>query len=353
MTDAGLTEALLTWYETARRTLPFRNIKDPYYIWLSEIMAQQTRITALLPYFTAFVARFPTVADLAAADEHDVLKAWEGLGYYSRARNLRRAALCIMSEHGGQVPDEPDALRRLPGIGDYTAGAILSIAFGQKAPAVDGNVLRVHARIQCDDTDVTTPEARTRARVWVLSLMPDDRPGDMTQALMELGALRCLPAAPRCGECPAVSFCGAHRAGRTRALPVKSPKKPQRVEKRSVYLLLDPEGRVLMRRRTEALLHGLWEFPSAPVAGVPLLSDESCGRAEHVFTHIRWQMEGHLCRTPATSAPESHLWAAPEDFATLALPTAFRAFVKTLHAVWKQRYSEPSPEREGQKDAGI
>jgi A/G-specific adenine glycosylase len=298
-------------------------------------MAQQTRITALLPYFTAFTARFPTVADLAAADEHDVLKAWEGLGYYSRARNLRRAAVCVMAEHGGRVPSDPAALRRLPGIGDYTAGAILSIAFGQKVPAVDGNVLRVHARIQRDATDVMTPAARTRARAWVLSLMPDDRPGDMTQALMELGALLCLPAAPRCAECPAAAFCGAHLAGCACELPVKTPKKPQRVENRPVCLLLDPEGRVLMRRRTEALLRGLWEFPAAPPAGVPLLSNEPCGRAEHVFTHIRWQMEGRLCRTPAVPAPEGHLWASPEDFADLALPSAFRAFVKILHTVWE------------------
>lgn len=328
----ALRAALVSWYDGAKRDLVFRRTRDPYHIWLSEIMAQQTRITALLPYFTRFVGQFPTVAALAAADEHQVLKAWEGLGYYSRARHLRRAAVLMEEKFGGRVPDDRKALLGLPGIGDYTAGAILSIAFGRKEAAVDGNVLRVHARLERDMTDVTRPEAKERAARWVLALMPDDRPGDMTQALMELGALVCLPKIPRCGACPARALCLARAAGCETELPVKTPKRPQRPEERPVYLLVDPEGRVLMRRRTETLLHGLWEFPAAVPQEVIVLSDEPCGRAEHVFTHIRWRMEGHLCRTAGGTAPEGYVWMTPGDFEALAVPKAFRAYVPAARA---------------------
>ena len=339
-----LQTALLSWYLAHSRDLPFRNTRDPYAIWVSEIMAQQTRITALLPYFERFMRIFPDVGALAAADEHDVLKAWEGLGYYSRARCLRRAAQIVAREHGGVVPDDPAALRRLPGVGDYTAGAILSIAYGRREPAVDGNVLRVHARIANDDTDVTRPEAKQKARAWVYDLMPEEdvpesggglaagrRPGDMTQALMELGALVCLPKTPRCEECPAQSLCAARAAGRERSLPVKSPKKPHRVEIRPVLLLIDPEGRVYMRRRGEVLLCGLWEFPAQAPEGVEILSQTPCGQATHTFTHIKWEMEGFLCRAVQTGQPpEEAVWADAALFGTLAIPAAFRVYVELL-----------------------
>jgi A/G-specific adenine glycosylase len=319
---------LLRWYRAGARDLPFRRTRDPYAIWVSEIMAQQTRITALLPYFERFILAFPSAAALAAASEHDVLKAWEGLGYYSRARCLHRAARLIVSEHGGAVPSEPAALRALPGVGDYTAGAILSIAFGQKAPAVDGNVLRVRARLTDDPTDITTPAAKKAAGVWVLSLMEAGDPGDVTQSLMELGALVCLPKRPRCGECPAASLCAARLAGRVGERPVKSPKKPQRVEQRPVWLLFDPRDRVLTRRRTETLLRGLWEFPAALPEGIRLLSFQPCGRHTHVFTHIIWEMEGFLGRAATFDPPEGFLWAGAEAFEALAMPTAFRRFAE-------------------------
>ncbi|MDR3207478.1 MAG: A/G-specific adenine glycosylase [Oscillospiraceae bacterium] len=323
----ALSPALLDWYQSAKRDLPFRRTRDPYAIWVSEIMAQQTRITALIPYFERFLRAFPNAAALAAADEDDVLKAWEGLGYYSRARCLHRAARLMVSAHGGAVPDDPAALRGLPGIGDYTAGAILSIAFGQKAPAVDGNVLRVHARLTDDPTDIALPAAKETARVWVLSLMGRGDPGAVTEALMELGALVCLPKQPRCEDCPARDLCAARLAGRVGERPVKSPKKPQRTEARPVCLLFDPQGRVLMRRRTESLLRGLWEFPAAPPEGLAVLSAQPCGRHTHVFTHIIWEMEGSLCATAAFETPEGFLWADGETFETLAVPVAFRGYM--------------------------
>jgi len=322
-----LQSALLSWYRKSARDLPFRSTRDPYAIWVSEIMAQQTRITALLPYFEAFMRQFPNVSALAAASEHDVLKAWEGLGYYSRARLLHRAAGIVVNAFGGKVPDVPEELRQLPGIGDYTAGAILSIAYGQKQPAVDGNVLRVHARITNDDTDIMRPEAKQTARMWVLQLMPEDVPGDMTQALMELGALVCLPKNPRCEDCPAEGLCAARTLGRERILPVKGQKKPRRTENRPVLLLFDSEGRVLMRRRTEALLRGLWEFPAEMPEGVEVLSRKSCGKATHIFTHITWEMEGFLCRGKQTSpVADGLVWADAALFETLAVPSAFRVF---------------------------
>ncbi len=329
----------MDWYGVAQRALPFRSTGDAYAVWVSEIMAQQTRITALIPYFESFIRAFPTVAALAAASEHDVLKAWEGLGYYSRARNLHKAAQLILEHHGGAVPSDPAALRALPGIGDYTAGAILSIAFSQRQPAVDGNVLRVHARLENDSTDVMCPAAKDKARAWVLSLMPQDVPGDMTQALMELGALICLPKTPRCGECPVASLCAARLSGCEQQLPVKTPKKPQRAEQREVYLLFDPQGRVLMRRRCEALLRGLWEFPHALPDGIQVLSKTPCGSAVHVFTHIIWQMEGFDCRVLPIPAPEGAVWADAALFDTLPIPVAFKAFTELVKTRFSQKTS--------------
>jgi len=333
-----LQTALLTWYRASARDLPFRRTRDPYAIWVSEIMAQQTRITALLPYFERFLRMFPDVDALAAAEEHDVLKAWEGLGYYSRARCLHRAAGLVVREYEGIVPDTLAGLRRLPGVGDYTAGAILSIAHGQREPAVDGNVLRVHARLTDDDADVTRPEAKQGARAWVYDLMPEEAPGDMTQALMELGALICLPKVPHCEGCPAEGLCVARVAGRERLLPVKTPKKPHRVEVRPVLLLFDPEGRVYMRKRHEALLRGLWEFPAEVPEGVEVLSKEPCGKATHTFTHIKWEMEGYLCEAvPNGPAPDDGVWADGALFETLAVPAAFRVFVSLVRNLFRTK----------------
>ena len=324
-----LPSILLTWYRANARDLPFRGAHDPYAIWVSEIMAQQTRITAMSPYFEAFMRSFPDVASLAAASEHDALKAWEGLGYYSRALCLRRSAQIITEAYEGRIPDTREALMRLPGVGDYTAGAILSIAFGRREPAVDGNVLRVWARVVNNHADISQPATKKAAWAWVYDLMGNETPGDVTQALMELGALICVPKSPRCGECPFVGLCAARAIGQEGVLPVKPAKKPHRVESHPVLMIFDPDDHVFMRRRQETLLRGLWEFPSETPSGVKILSCDPLGKATHTFTHIKWEMDGYLCQAGASDAsklPENCVWADAALFDSLAIPSAFRAF---------------------------
>ena len=220
-----LAPPLLCWYRENRRLLPFRVDPTPYGVWVSEIMLQQTRVAAALEHYRRFMAELPTIAALAECDEQRLLKLWEGLGYYSRARNLQKAARVVMEQHGGQLPADYQALRALPGIGDYTAGAIASIAFGIPAPAVDGNVLRVFARLFDDDADITRPAVRRLFTRRVMEQMPPDAPGPYNEALMELGALVCLPAAPRCDACPLAALCRGRASGRAAALPCKPPKK--------------------------------------------------------------------------------------------------------------------------------
>ncbi len=324
----ALADALTGWYRQNCRALPFRETRDPYRIWVSEIMAQQTRITALLPYYERFTARFPSVAALAAADEAEVLKLWEGLGYYSRARNLHRGARLVAETYGGLVPQDLDSLLAIPGVGAYTAGAILSIAFEQPVPAVDGNVLRVYARIANDPEDVAAPALKKRTEGWARALMENQSPGTLTQALMELGALICLPQNPTCLLCPAAAFCAARAAERVEALPVKAPKKPQKAVSRQVFVITDPYGRVLMRRRETALLRGLWEFPESVPEGLSLLSRAPWGHASHLFTHLRWEMEGTRAYAPRQDAPDG--WAWVESLSAVTVPTAFRFFTDKL-----------------------
>ncbi len=341
--------ALLAWYDRYKRDLPWRQTTDPYHIWVSEILAQQTRITALLPYYRRFVGQFPTVEALAAAQEDDVLKAWEGLGYYARAKNLQKAAGIVTTQYYGRLPDSFDALVRLPGIGAYTAGAILSIAFEQAVPAVDGNVLRVFARVEDDDIDIVTPKAKEKATAFVAGLMNEmaakgqSRAGALTQALMELGALVCLPKTPRCIECPLAQVCRGRQAGREGALPVKTAKRPPKEMAKTVLVVCNQDGAILMRQRTERLLSGLWEFvlldgdmnaanigPFLEQQGLRLLHLTPMGEARHVFTHMIWQMKGFLCRVEANPPVEGYIWQPQEDLTKLALPGALRFFVQSI-----------------------
>ena len=330
-----LARTLADWYVRSARALSFRETKNPYAIWVSEIMAQQTRITALLPYFTRFMAAYPTVYDLAAAQEADVLKLWEGLGYYARARHLRAAARRIVEEHQGRMPDDVRTLRTLPGIGDYTAGAIASIAYGRKTPAVDGNVLRVFARLTCYEEDIGKPAAKRAAGAWVSALMEATAPGLITEALMELGALICIPKEPRCMACELTAFCQALAQEKTRNLPVKTPKKPQRMQIRPVFVLVDEQGRVLLRRRTERLLHGLWEFPDALPPGAPIITQIALGSASHQFTHIRWELEGTLVFTRRFTPPDGFVWLTRDEWRQAALPRAFARYQKALEEYWE------------------
>ena len=254
---------LLQWYHENARVLPWRSDPTPYHVWVSEIMLQQTRVAAVLGYYARFMEALPAVADLAAVEEDRLMKLWQGLGYYNRARNLQKAARQIVEEHGGVFPDTYEAIRALAGVGDYTAGAVASIAFGLPEPAVDGNVLRVVSRLTGDGGDITRPDVKKRMGAALREVIPLDAPGDFNQALMDLGAMVCLPnGEPLCPRCPARGFCAALREGRTAELPVKAAKKARRVEERTVFLIFYQKKVALRRRPAKGLLAGLWEYPN-------------------------------------------------------------------------------------------
>ncbi|MDD2956777.1 MAG: A/G-specific adenine glycosylase [Oscillospiraceae bacterium] len=328
---------LLLWYRENARVLPWRSLPTPYRVWISEIMLQQTRVAAVLDYFTRFMDELPTVEDLAAADEEKLLKLWQGLGYYNRARNLQKAARQVLSEFGGVFPDTYEKIRRLCGVGDYTAGAIASIAFGIPVPAVDGNVLRVVSRITGDSSDITSPARKEEVAATLVKIMPARDPGDFNQALMELGATVCLPnGAPDCARCPASGFCAAYLTGRTGELPVKAPKKARKKETRTVFLIFHGKKAALRRRPEKGLLAGLWEFPNEPAGkpeqileawGITPLFMEHGGTGKHIFTHIEWHMDAVVVETAADTLPPGWVWA---DRAALhsryAVPNAFHSF---------------------------
>lgn len=334
---ARIARALIDWFEENKRALPFRKTKDPYQIWISEIMAQQTRIAALIPYFERFVAQFPTVQALAQAEEEEVLKAWQGLGYYARARNLHKAAQKMVEECGGQVPSEPETLRKMPGIGAYTAGAILSIAYGKKEPAVDGNATRVFARIDEIYEDVLKPQTIRRVTDIIRDMMPDGQAGALTEAIMELGALVCLPQTPQCHSCPVAADCLARENGKTDVLPYRSGPKSKKEEQRLILLIQDEQGRLLMRKRSERLLHNLWEYVNLPeqtvekalqTLGLEEKTRQEIGTARHVFTHIVWHMKGMWIRVKEAPAPEGYQWITEKEMDEKAVPTAFIKFTE-------------------------
>ena len=326
---------LLAWYRANARDLPWRRTTDPYQIWVSEIMLQQTRVAAVLGYYARFLETFPTVEALAAAPEERLMKLWEGLGYYSRARNLQKAAR-IVAEQGGRFPDTYQDLLALPGVGDYTASAIASAAFGRREAAVDGNVLRVAARVTGDEGDIAAPATKKRVTAALAEIIPLDAPGDFNQAMMELGATVCLPnGAPLCDFCPARAFCTARLTGRTGQLPVKAAKKARRVEERTVFLIFH-ENRVALRRRPgRGLLAGLWEYPNelSPAGdalarwGIAPASLRSAGTGKHIFTHIEWRMSALAVEAGSPALPEGWVWADRAALAReYAVPNAFQPF---------------------------
>ncbi len=333
---------LLRWYDSVKRDLPWRSTNDPYRIWLSEIMLQQTRVETVKGYYARFLERCPTVEALACAPEETVLKLWEGLGYYSRARNLQKAAKTIMDSHGGVFPSDYDSILKLSGIGPYTAGAIASIAFGQAVPAVDGNVYRVASRFFGIREDVGIPSVQRQIRSLVADSIPKDRPGDYNQALMELGATLCSPQHPQCEQCPWANLCDACREGDQDSLPVHEKKQaPKGVE--VAVCLLTYQGRVLVLPRKERMLKGLYVFwlteEETELSRVQALLEEeglSCtfagylGEAKHVFTHRVWQMQ--LLHFTLDAAPDASwlrkhqaLLVTAEELAQLPLPTAIKA----------------------------
>ena len=318
---------LLDWYEKNARSLPWRERRTPYRVWVSEIMLQQTRIEAARGYYERFMAAFPSVEALAAADEETVLKLWEGLGYYSRARNLLKCAKTVVSEYGGTFPADASALRKLPGIGEYTAGAIASIAYGLPEPAVDGNVLRVLSRLKGSAECVADAGVKKAWSAELREIYPEGRCGDFTSALMELGETVCIPGTPRCESCPLASLCLAHKKGEETLFPVLPGKKPRRIEKRRVRILRCGDRIAVRKRPDKGLLAGLWELPNeeetaAPEGGV------FCGEAVHIFSHVEWHMTGYLVNCEKETP--GYIWVTPDERRALAIPAAFRYYLKVL-----------------------
>lgn len=300
-------EPLLTWYDNHARILPWRDNPTPYRVWISEIMLQQTRVEAVKPFFERFLVALPTVESLALVEEDKLLKLWEGLGYYNRARNLKKAAIQIIEEFEGRLPKDKNQLLKLSGIGSYTAGAIASIAYGQKEPAVDGNVLRVIARVTADDSDILSAKVKKALEEHLLLIMPEERARDFNQALMELGATVCVPnGPPKCCKCPWENFCQANIHELTGELPKKTKKKPRVVEEITIVIIQD-ENRVAIRKRpSKGLLAGMYEFPileghqtkkqvlfHLKKLGISSIRIQPLEKSKHIFTHKEWHMIGY------------------------------------------------------------
>lgn len=339
---------LLRWYDENKREMIWRDHPDPYFVWLSEIMLQQTRIEAAKEYFVRFTSELPDIPSLASVSEERLMKLWEGLGYYNRARNLKKTAEILVEEYDGKLPEEFDQLLSLPGIGPYTAGAIASMAFGVRVPAVDGNVLRVVMRyLQCAE-DISRQSVRKKVEKMIGEVMPE-RPGDFNQAVMELGEVVCIPnGAPFCDRCPLNGTCLAKASGCQEEYPKKAPKKPRCIEDRTIYVL-EYEGRIGIRKRPQkGLLGGLYEFPAKESfqtlsdikrewkgrgAGGSVIS--LLGEAKHIFSHVEWHMRGYqilLGKEPSEAGvPDDIFFVTREELRqNYVLPTAFHFFLEKI-----------------------
>lgn len=345
-----IAQPLLAWYDAGRRILPWREEPTPYHVWLSEIMLQQTRVEAVKPYYDRFLQHLPDIESLAAVEEEHLLKLWEGLGYYNRARNLKKAAVQIVSEYGGVMPEKYEQLIKLPGIGSYTAGAIASIAFHKAVPAVDGNVLRVLARLRMDDRDILESRVRQSIEEELRSVIPADRPGDFNQALMELGATVCIPNGnPKCEECPWINLCQARTEDRIPEYPKKAPKKPRKIEEKTVLVILDEHYVALHRRGNKGLLAGMYEFPTIEghkeaeeviaylkALGLSPLRIQKLEPSKHIFTHKEWHMIGYQVRVDELVGKDSrtrqggrddYIFIDPaETKSRYPIPSAFAAY---------------------------
>jgi A/G-specific adenine glycosylase len=338
---------LFAWYTANARILPWRDNPSPYRVWVSEIMLQQTRVKAVLPYFERFIEEVPTIHDLAALPEDRLMKLWEGLGYYSRARNLKKAACILVEQFHGELPSTRKELQALPGIGHYTSGAIASIAFGAREPAVDGNVLRVLARVSGNLGDLQDKAVRRELESLAELLLPEEKSGDFNQALMELGAVICLPGGrPKCEQCPVQTFCEACRQGAAGKIPVKSVKPARRIEQRTVFVICS-SGQTAVRRRPEkGLLSGLWEFPNIEGHlsleecnevleewGIQTTNITALKNAKHVFTHLEWHMLGYFVDAKAAEGEPftGFHWIKNEEIMDqYSIPSVFQAYLGIL-----------------------
>lgn len=337
-----LVSPLLEWYEKAKRQMPWRDEPTPYHVWVSEIMLQQTRVEAVRDYYARFIAALPDIRSLAEVSEERLLKLWEGLGYYSRARNLQKAAKIVVEEYGGVLPPNVQQLKKLPGVGDYTAGAIASLSYGIPAAAVDGNVLRVVTRCLADECDISKQKERRRLTDYIQAILPPAAPAAFNQAIMELGALVCLPnGKPLCGQCPISFLCKAYERGNMTAYPVKSQKKPRKIVHLTLWVLQYEDKFFLEKREQKGVLHGLWQFPNEE-GGVELKQKirqwdlkaeevEKLPPTKHIFTHLEWHMTGYHVKLKEIPNFIGGVWANREQIQTeYSLPAAFRHYDRYL-----------------------
>ena len=354
---------LLAWYDNNRRILPWREDPKPYRVWVSEIMLQQTRVEAVKPYFERFMKSLPDIEALAAAEEEVLLKLWEGLGYYNRVRNLQKAAIQIMEDYDGHMPDTYEELLKLKGIGSYTAGAIASIAFKRPVPAVDGNVLRVISRIRADERLITDAKVKSAVEEDLKLVMPIDRPGDFNQAMMEIGACVCIPnGEPHCRECPLQEICKAHAEGCELQYPKKAAKKQRRIEEKTILVIRDENKAALKKRGDKGLLAGMYEFPSMEgyktaeevtaylsANGIRTLRIQPLEEAKHIFTHKEWRMKGYMVRVDELAPKElteiTKDWLFIEPRQTeekYPVPAAFAAYTRYLNIkLGNEKYENP------------
>jgi A/G-specific adenine glycosylase len=345
--DATLAAALLRWFDAEKRDLPWRSSRDPYAIWVSEVMLQQTQVETVKPYWLRFMERFPTIADLAGAELDEVLAEWQGLGYYRRARGLHQAAQAVMAQHGGQLPDDVAALRALPGVGDYTAGAVASMAFGLRAPAVDGNVNRVVTRLFAIPGDPRQGDSRRSVHAHAAALVPAERPGDFNQALMELGSRICTPR-PACPSCPVRAHCAAYAAGQPTAYPERRPAPPPRDRLHACAVIVGEEGLLLAQRPLDGRWGGLWELPRvellpdadvptalrdglAAALGVAVRPGERLAAVRHGVSGERIQLEAWRCELDGVPQPVGYTavrWVP--DPTALTLSSAQRRLLAAL-----------------------
>ena len=344
--EAGV-DPLLDWFMNHARILPWRTDAAPYRVWISEIMLQQTRVEAVKPYFERFVKELPDILSLALCPEDKLLKLWEGLGYYNRARNLKSAAQQIMEQYNGEMPSDYEELLKLKGIGHYTAGAIASIAYGKRTPAVDGNVLRVITRLTGDSTDIMRQSFRNKVEEAIGAVMPDGRCGAFNQALMELGAIVCVPnGEPECSKCPWETICTAHKEGSEVEYPIKKKPKERRIEEKTILVIRDGEKVVLQKRPAKGLLAGMYEFPAkdghltkeealeiSKKMGFLPLRIRCLPEAKHVFSHVEWHMSAYLINvSELADAPKGLLLAertqVERDF---AVPAAYGTYMRAIH----------------------
>lgn len=331
---AAIPEKLLAWYDAGNRKLPWRDKPTPYRVWISEIMLQQTRVQAVLPYFERFIAALPDVQALSEVPDDQLMKLWEGLGYYSRAKNLKRAAKIIICEMDGVIPDTAEQLKLLPGIGEYTAGAIASIAYQRRTPAVDGNVLRVLARVFRNEADILNTGVKRHYRDLLTQMLPS-RAGDFNQALMELGAVVCAPnGEPRCDACPLAAICIAHQDGCETALPVKAPKAKRKVEQHVLTLIICKNEILIKKRPESGVLAGLWAFydmEHPEFFGMSVLREQELPHAKHIFTHIEWHMSARAIFVAERTQMPDGIWVTYSEIQNqYAIPTAYRAYTKLL-----------------------